>query len=373
MKRCWNAVILATFGGMALGPSAAIAGIEVSASVQIHATTEFYEPLAPQGEWVEVGSYGRCWHPAHVAVEWRPYCYGSWEWTDCGWYWRSDEPWGWACYHYGSWVYDPVVGWAWVPGIEWAPAWVSWRVGGGYIGWAPLPPRGVAVVSVGVAAPGAFVFVESHRFHEPVRPATVVINNTTIINKTTQINNIRQETKNIGGGAPQKVMVNEGPGLEAVQKATGKKVKVVPIQEATRQTPVPPSVAARRTLEPKAAEPKVPEPKATVPNAIAPNITAPAKTIEPRPIEPKVAEPKVPEPKHNLPENVPTPNPQVPVVPREKEAPKVPQERRELPPREEAHPGPERAPVAPAVPPVRTPRPPNKGKEEPKEHGRERS
>src|SRR5205814_6988424 len=117
----------------------------------------FEAPLAAQGSWVEVQSYGRCWRPAGVAVEWCPYCHGQWVWTDCGWYWASDEPWGWACYHYGCWVYDPVYAWIWVPGTEWAPAWVSWRLGGGYIGWAPLPPRGFAV---SLGAP-QFVFVET--------------------------------------------------------------------------------------------------------------------------------------------------------------------------------------------------------------------
>ena len=83
---------------LSLGASSAVADLEVSASVQIHARADFYAPLTPQGTWVEVGSYGRCWHPAHLAVEWRPYCYGHWVWTDCGWYWESDEPWAWACY-----------------------------------------------------------------------------------------------------------------------------------------------------------------------------------------------------------------------------------------------------------------------------------
>jgi hypothetical protein len=32
------------------------------------------------------------------------------------------------------------LGWVWVPGTRWAPAWVSWRSGDGYYGWAPLPP-----------------------------------------------------------------------------------------------------------------------------------------------------------------------------------------------------------------------------------------
>src|SRR5262249_23599259 len=45
-----------------------------------------------------------------------------------------------AVFHYGRWIFDASHGWVWVPGKEWAPAWVSWRDGSGYIGWAPLPP-----------------------------------------------------------------------------------------------------------------------------------------------------------------------------------------------------------------------------------------
>ena len=35
-------------------------------------------------------------------------------------------------------------GWLWIPGTEWAPAWVAWRSDDGddgYVGWAPLPPE----------------------------------------------------------------------------------------------------------------------------------------------------------------------------------------------------------------------------------------
>jgi hypothetical protein len=94
-------------------------------SVEIRAESDFYEPLAPQGDWVVVGSYGRCWRPAHVARDWRPYCNGNWERTDAGWYWVSDEPWAWATYHYGRWDYTEQFGWYWVPQVQWAPAWVS--------------------------------------------------------------------------------------------------------------------------------------------------------------------------------------------------------------------------------------------------------
>jgi hypothetical protein len=100
----------------------------------------FQEGLSPYGEWVTVPGYGRAWRPAHVAAGWRPYYYGRWEWTDEGWLWVSDEPWGWATYHYGRWTYDGYAGWVWVPGYQWAPAWVTWRYSPDYIGWAPLGP-----------------------------------------------------------------------------------------------------------------------------------------------------------------------------------------------------------------------------------------
>jgi hypothetical protein len=224
----------------------AVADVGVSLGVQISTTADFYVPLEPHGAWVEVGSYGRCWRPAHVVVGWRPYCDGHWVWTDVGWYWVSDEPWAWATYHYGSWSFDSEFGWVWVPGIEWAPAWVYWRIGDGYCGWAPRSPRGVII------APSLFVFVESRHFHERVRPSTVIVNNTTIINKTTQITRISRETRDIGG-TKQKIVINEGPGVAMVEKATSKKINPVPIREAVRETPVPSSVQ-RKIQEPSVAK-----------------------------------------------------------------------------------------------------------------------
>ena len=220
-----------------LGPSlfSAKANLEVSAAVQISSPADFYEPLAPNGAWVEVGDFGRCWHPSGVAVGWRPYCDGTWAWTDCGWYWQSDEPWAWACYHYGSWTYDPHFGWVWVPGVEWAPAWVYWRTGGDYIGWAPCSPRGAVVVS------GAFVFVDEHHFHERHRPSTVIVNNVNIFNDTRQIGESRHESRNIGG-QQKTVVVNSGPDVNNLEKVTGKKFAAVSVQEADRRTVVPPTV-----------------------------------------------------------------------------------------------------------------------------------
>jgi hypothetical protein len=239
MKRFSKCILIGLIGGLSLGQLSARADLEVSASVHINAVADFHAPLTPHGTWIEVGTYGRCWRPARVAVGWRPYTHGRWVWTDCGWYWASDEPWGWACYHYGNWYHDEFHGWIWVPGIEWAPAWVSWRFGGGYYGWAPLAPRGVVVV------PRSFVYVEVARFHEPVRPAKVIVNNTKIINQTIEVGGIKHETRSFGGGAARKVVVNEGPGVEAIQKATGKTIAAVPIREAALRNPVPTDAATK--------------------------------------------------------------------------------------------------------------------------------
>jgi hypothetical protein len=103
----------------------------------------FYSSLGSHGEWITVDAGVFAWRPMSVGADWRPYQYGRWIWTDDGWYWDSDEPWAWAAYHYGRWYDDDYYGWLWIPGYDWAPAWVEWRYGGDYIGWAPLGPYAV--------------------------------------------------------------------------------------------------------------------------------------------------------------------------------------------------------------------------------------
>ncbi|MFN8345958.1 MAG: DUF6600 domain-containing protein [Spirosomataceae bacterium] len=101
---------------------------------------EFYNELSPYGDWMDYPSYGRVWRP-QAGPDFQPYgTNGRWEMTEYGNTWVSDYPWGWAPFHYGRWLYDDYYGWIWVPGYEWGPAWVSWRSGGGYYGWAPLGP-----------------------------------------------------------------------------------------------------------------------------------------------------------------------------------------------------------------------------------------
>jgi len=104
----------------------------------------FYDALSPLGNWIQTSDYGYVWQPTVSDPDWAPYTVGHWVYTDDGWTWASDEPWGWATYHYGRWINLQNIGWVWVPGYTWAPAWVSWRSGDGYVGWAPLPPDSFA-------------------------------------------------------------------------------------------------------------------------------------------------------------------------------------------------------------------------------------
>jgi len=148
--------------------------VDVRGDVRIE---EFFEGLAPHGEWSHRRPYGWVWSPRNVDPDWRPYTQGHWTYTDYGWTWVSHEPWGWATSHYGRWYYDPVYGWAWVPGTRWAPAWVAWRSGPDYIGWAPLPPQVPWRAGIGldigrvdldvVIAPVAWSFVRERSFLDP--------------------------------------------------------------------------------------------------------------------------------------------------------------------------------------------------------------
>jgi hypothetical protein len=172
------------FALLLLGSTAAVASASTAVSAGIHVGPSgrasvdlgfFYDDLAPYGNWIERPSYGWVWTPRAVSTSWRPYQNGHWVWSDEGWVWVSDEPYGWATYHYGRWYDDPEIGWSWVPGDDWAPAWVSWQEGADYVGWAPLPPgvnisvsygRGYGNYAYGIA-PEYYTFVPEQRFLAP--------------------------------------------------------------------------------------------------------------------------------------------------------------------------------------------------------------
>ena len=181
---------------------------------------DFYDALAPDGDWVEIEEYGYCWRP-FVDENWQPYTDGQWVYTDAGYTWYSNEPWGWATYHYGRWAKVKNWGWVWVPGYEWGPAWVSWRMNDDYIGWAALPPEAVWEPSVGFTTyvdidygigPDWYVFCPVASFCAP-RLRTVCLprrNNLTIIANTVNITRIRQVN--------QGLIFNGGPDINVINR-----------------------------------------------------------------------------------------------------------------------------------------------------------
>jgi len=118
--------------------------ILLASVIQLHAgipeMAMFYDELSPHGDWVEDKDQGPVWFPNKVEENWRPYVDGRWVPTPNGWVFETQEPWGWATYHYGNWFLTVTHGWVWAPGTTWYPSTVTWRQGKDAIGWAPIPP-----------------------------------------------------------------------------------------------------------------------------------------------------------------------------------------------------------------------------------------
>ncbi|HYL05764.1 MAG TPA: DUF6600 domain-containing protein [Thermoanaerobaculia bacterium] len=208
----------------------------------------FHQRLSPYGRWGTHGSYGEVWRP-RVAAGWRPYTTGHWVYTDYGWTWAADESWGWAPFHYGRWYQDSL-GWGWVPGNVWAPAWVDWRNGGGYVGWAALPPEAGFTVGVGVnfggfdlnaaLVPSYFCFVPERSMLEP-RLGTFLVSPTRNVE-------ILRGTSNLNGIAMVNGRVfNQGMSVQRMEQLRGSPVPRVQVaNQAAFYRPVAVVNAARQ-------------------------------------------------------------------------------------------------------------------------------
>ena len=191
----------------------------------------FYDQLSPHGSWVQMDRHGYVWIPHVDRYAWRPYSNGRWAWTDNGWLWVSRYRWGWIPFHYGRWGWDSYMGWYWVPGRTWAPAWVAWRTSNLYIGWAPLPPdvmwmpqRGLR--SLPYALPHSYwVFVSSPYFYESGlnRYVLPMERSRTIISYTSLHTNIYSQNNR---------MYNRGLDYEEAQRITKRRISRYELQNA---------------------------------------------------------------------------------------------------------------------------------------------
>jgi len=208
-------VIFAVWVGLSVSPMPSPAATAVSISV-------FHNDLAPYGRWVNVSPYGSAWIPTRVSSGWRPYTNGYWAYTDYGWSWVSYEPFGNDVYHYGRWLHDPYQGWMWIPGTQWAPAWVAWQESDDYVGWAPLPPdsrwgSSGLVYSVSSISTPSWVFVQRPYFlnrHITTRIVPVT-RNVTVLRTTRDVTHF-----DVVKGKP----ANRGIDVAHVQSTSGKKI-----------------------------------------------------------------------------------------------------------------------------------------------------
>ena len=250
----------------------------------------FYNNLSG-GNWIEVGDYGYGWQP-DVAVSdsnWRPYSDGYWAYTDVGWTWVSYEDFGWATYHYGRWARLTDYGWVWFPGsdLDWGPAWVSWRTGGDYVGWAPLPPRGPGIVYEGRPiggrvdiefdiGPAYYNFVDVRYIGEPVLRSRIVApsENVTYINNTVNVTNITYQNN---------VVYNYGPDYNVLSARSSRPIQRLRLE---REANVDVTAAAK-----SGGLTKVQGDKLVVGAPMT--IKKPAAQIAPSNVKTKVAQPKL--------------------------------------------------------------------------------
>ena len=221
----------------------------------------FYDDLAPYGQWVNASPYGWVWTPYDAPLGWRPYSDGYWAYTDYGWSWVSYEPYGWATYHYGRWAFDPNYGWLWVPDTVWAPAWVAWQAGDGWIGWAPLPPSAYWRPSSGIYSadmhpiPSShWCFVEGQHLSQTKLKSSIVsvAKNQWLLKRTS--NKTRYVARN---GTP----VNEGIDVGWWERETGRKAARLKVVDAT----APPRGHTPRSTSVEYFRPKIREEKGTQP------------------------------------------------------------------------------------------------------------
>ncbi len=204
----------------------------------------FQSNLRPHGEWIVTDEGISAWRPLRVAGDWRPYMVGRWVWSPRGWYWSSREPWAWATYHYGRWHFDPLYGWVWVPGYEWAPAWVDWRYGDGCVGWAPLGYYANSfALTVRWSTPDfwwSFVDCRYMTSSSVDRFVYRVRENDRYIRRTRVIGNARRENGIVHSG---------GPRYSDIEHHTGREIERIDLPDRTRPDRLKESEGGRKRDE----------------------------------------------------------------------------------------------------------------------------
>lgn len=165
---------------------------------------------------------------AEAEASYTPYSNGQWIYTDAGWYFKAATPAEEITSHYGRWTLSGSLGWVWVPGRVWAPAWVAWREDDNYVAWTPVPPKvylsGEVLVAPDIEDEKLYVIVEKKHFLEPA-----VFKYRFMYKMAAEPVSIKVMTKRDGIMIKEKRLINWGPNIVHIQAKTGKKINVVSI------------------------------------------------------------------------------------------------------------------------------------------------
>lgn len=145
LKKMHRSLARAAFVAALALPAAAVlapASTPFSASqAEAGIIAEHKQTLAKFGTFVEHAKYGEVWIPSVTPQGWHPYPACNWVYTKYGWHFDDKTAWGEIVHHYGRWAHDAKLGWVWVAGEEFSPAWVVWKTNDKWVGWAPMLPE----------------------------------------------------------------------------------------------------------------------------------------------------------------------------------------------------------------------------------------
>jgi hypothetical protein len=164
---------------------------------------------------------------AAVAPVYTPYTNGQWVYSSYGWYFKAPTAHEEIVHHYGRWVHSPAIGWTWVPGRVWAPAWVEWREDDVNIAWSPIPPSVYIVAGEIPVLPvyeDSYVIVEKRYFVEPV-----------VYNYIYSDKEYKKLLKSMrrpkGVVIVNNVIVNQGPAVLEIERYYGSNIGVVKVHK----------------------------------------------------------------------------------------------------------------------------------------------
>jgi hypothetical protein len=81
--------------------------------------------------------------------------------------------------------------------------------------------------------------VGTAKFGGPVRPGAFIVKDRAIFKATSEIAGNQRESRSFGEGGSQKVLVNHGPSVEMVQKASGRNFTAVSVRNMARRNTGP--------------------------------------------------------------------------------------------------------------------------------------